>query len=1224
MKWTLGGPDLPPEILQSLEDGSLVVFCGAGISIPAGLVSFRGLVEKVYQLTNQTMSEIEESEFSRDNFDRVLGLLEHRTAGNLVRKAVMDSLRLAASADLDTHKALLKLATSRDGICRLVTTNFDRAFEIVNENNILIDSAPRLPVPKIGAWSSIVHLHGRISDADPDGKSLVITSADFGAAYLTEQWASRFVSDLFRRFSVMFVGYRVEDPVVRYMMDAFAADRATGEGLGKAFVLSGCAQGAEEIEARRWKAKGVIPLLYENSDNHAALHRTLKRWAECHERGLLGKESVIAKNAAERPAKPMDESAEVSQVLWAIREKSGHVARVFSRMEPLPPIEWLEVFEMHSLLCLPPAPPSDASGNGYSVPLADQGTRATSAPPLNPVSFALGEWLSRHLGKAETFEWIVRTGSVLHPAFRESVRRGLSNTPEVPAALRKLWKVLASETSPSWNEPHWFSYDLLNCLAKGPWDLNLRQDVLGALAPALLLNPSMTRMMHPEGGPFEDSVAYFTEAEVVPRCRGNARQILEAIEKLPTRNQVLAELADDATSLLSRAMQLKELMEQAAPAWDWSYLQQPSISPHPQNSEFYEWTIYVDLCRESWRSLLAEDRGRARSLVERWQTIHYPIFRRLCYFAMTESTLFSAEKRLSYALENEGIWLWSVHASRERYRLILGIWSNLSRSLREDLTARIVSGPPRSNFRAEVTDVEYLKLASYQIWLYLSILEQEGRTLPPAGIAKLAELRTCHPQWTLQEGDRNEFESWMEGGFGEPPIENENEFIASTDDQILDRLSAVALSDKDLRRWRHLLQANLERGIMLLGKLADAGNWHAKVWRAAIEQVGRNEQTLIFWPAIATLLFRAQDHFLAEIVAPLAYFIKAVRKGHSASSVVGPEDLLWKVWDRIQPHAFSNSKEEATDYVTSAINRPAGHLTEALLEHCFASDPKGHADISEDHWRRIRLIGEGEGISYIFGRVLLSAFLARLHVLAPVWVEMKLLPRFDVGSSNEAMAAWQGFLWAPYITEELWPKIKTHFLKSLERLQRVKGTADQSCRVLGMICIDKPDWLSADETRHALRTIEANGRAIVAQVVWRRLEAAGVKSVALWRDQIGPWLAQVWPKDRDTRDPLSSLNLALASTTAGEEFASAVDLIVPLLIPAKDCSQLWIQLEASSLPDREPQATLKLAVAIFDEDSSWIHAKLREVLQRIEKASAAVSKQPAFQKLDERLRRLRL
>ena len=86
-------------------------------------------------------------------------------------------------------------------------------------------AAPLLPVPKIDKWDSLVYLHGKIDDSDLSGRHLVLTSGDFGVAYLVERWASRFVGELFNHSSVLFIGYSVDDPVMRYLIDAIAAER---------------------------------------------------------------------------------------------------------------------------------------------------------------------------------------------------------------------------------------------------------------------------------------------------------------------------------------------------------------------------------------------------------------------------------------------------------------------------------------------------------------------------------------------------------------------------------------------------------------------------------------------------------------------------------------------------------------------------------------------------------------------------------------------------------------------------------------------------------------------------------------------------------------------------------------------------------------------------------------------------------------------------------------
>ena len=48
MQFVKGGPDIPERLLQAHEDGRVVFFCGAGISYPAGLPGFAGLVNELY------------------------------------------------------------------------------------------------------------------------------------------------------------------------------------------------------------------------------------------------------------------------------------------------------------------------------------------------------------------------------------------------------------------------------------------------------------------------------------------------------------------------------------------------------------------------------------------------------------------------------------------------------------------------------------------------------------------------------------------------------------------------------------------------------------------------------------------------------------------------------------------------------------------------------------------------------------------------------------------------------------------------------------------------------------------------------------------------------------------------------------------------------------------------------------------------------------------------
>lgn len=1214
MRWNIGGPDLPPELLQSVEDGRVVLFCGAGISRPAGLPGFCGLIEAVYLKTNEEKSELEQSAFESKNFDQVLGLLENRIGRDTVRNAVVKALELPESADLPTHRSLLALATNRDGTCRLVTTNFDRGFESVAGSKVPIDDAPKLPVPKTEVWNSIVHLHGRISDDDPQGRSLVMTSADFGSAYLTERWASRFLSELFRRFTVLFVGYRVEDPVVRYMMDAFAADRALGEGVGKAFVLAGCGDTNDPKEARAWESKGLTPILYDSKNEHAALHQTLSAWATCHSQGLLGKESIVQEYASKVPTKPFDQDPVISQIVWALREESGHVASVFARLEPVPPVEWLDVLEEKGLLALPCVVNKD---QGWKVPLVDGGRRTAIAPDLNPISSALGGWLIRHLDKPAVLNWVLRSGSVLHTSFRRLIRRQLAEGPEIPSVLRQIWRVLASEaTFIRTSGPH-SSFELYKPLKDGEWNMQLKQAVIVALAPVLELRPSITQVMFPDAPGNDESISQFVEIEVVPRCKESAPQLINSIDKSPIKQQMLSDLADDVTSLLNDAMQLFEMMQKAGPMWDWSYIHQPSISDHEQNFRLLKWTLILEFCRDTWTALLREDPVRARRLAERWRTLRYPVFRRLCFFAMTESDLYYPSDCLACALEDDGWWLWSIHVYREKFRLLQRIWPQLDEAGSQELITRIVAGPPRSVFGDDVGDGDFKTTADREVWILLSKLQGAGRSLPEPGAAKLTELSTSYPDWQLPDGDRAEFTWWMGHGFPNPPVEKEDEFINLLDAPVIERLGADETSENDLARWRHLTRENPARASDLLSTMARANVWPAKVWQTTMKSHGVKEELQKRWPELGKVLVKAPDSLIEEIQATLAWHLKEISGMQEDDN---SRSLFWQVWDRLQPYAFRNAPEEVTDALTAALNTPPGYLTEALLDCIANMRPKKAADLPGDVWERLTSLTEGTGQPYKLARVLLASRLAWIHSLNPQWAENKLLRYFNWNESPEAPVMWHGFLWQARFTPALWPRIKPNFLDALKAKGQLGRSEEQICHLFGAICINHPDWLTTEETRYALRSLDNKGRAIVARLVLHRLEAAREQSEVLWDDQISPWLDQVWPKDLELRDPQVSLYLALAATHAGSSFPSAVDAIAPLLIASEDTSLLCQRLSESGIASRESQATLRLASKIVDTTCPWPNQYLGEVLNQIAVADAEASQQPVFRKLDEYLR----
>jgi hypothetical protein len=105
MQFIKNGPDIPERLLQAHEDGRVVLFCGAGISFPAGLPGFRGLVDRLYARLGATPSPAEKAAIKHWQFDTAIGLLEQVYPGG--RAAVRPHIAEILTPDLSKPQATI-------------------------------------------------------------------------------------------------------------------------------------------------------------------------------------------------------------------------------------------------------------------------------------------------------------------------------------------------------------------------------------------------------------------------------------------------------------------------------------------------------------------------------------------------------------------------------------------------------------------------------------------------------------------------------------------------------------------------------------------------------------------------------------------------------------------------------------------------------------------------------------------------------------------------------------------------------------------------------------------------------------------------------------------------------------------------------------------------------------------------------------------------------------
>ena len=215
---------IPDGLLHEHMEGNVVFFCGAGISIPAGFPSFKKLAEQVIKYLGQSRQQDSYMKNLMDNGDyiSIFETLETRHGKETIRKKVYECLNIPLTVN-SLHENLYKLSKTKNNKYRLVTTNFDNLFDKVKDDGIHEYKAPALPIPE-NDWNGIVYLHGKLSQEDTQD-NLVLSNSDFGNAYLYQQWATRFLIKLFQNHTVCFIGYSVNDPIMRYMIDASASQR---------------------------------------------------------------------------------------------------------------------------------------------------------------------------------------------------------------------------------------------------------------------------------------------------------------------------------------------------------------------------------------------------------------------------------------------------------------------------------------------------------------------------------------------------------------------------------------------------------------------------------------------------------------------------------------------------------------------------------------------------------------------------------------------------------------------------------------------------------------------------------------------------------------------------------------------------------------------------------------------------------------------------------------
>lgn len=604
----LGAIEFDDCILDALRDDRLIVFAGAGVSMgpPSNLASFWKLTCDIAQGTGLAPSE---------PLDRFLGQMHHRNVA--VHERAAQLLSPAGSAPNALHHDLLRLFRTVDRV-RLITTNFDLHFETAA--NALFGAVPdvyRAPALPLGHdFIGIVHVHGAL----PRARDLVLTDADFGRAYLTEGWARRFLVGVFRRYTVLFVGYSHNDVVMNYLARALPADNVASR-----FALTD--------EGGSWDLLGIKPLCFmkgTGTDPFKELYDGVQRLAERTTRGALDWQSRLAELGNRAP--PTDEEA-ISEVEQALREM--HTTRFLLNVARDPKwLQWLNGRKHLDVL----------------FATADLGER----------DMLLAGWLAQHFAiehPDEVFEIVAAHGLRLNPALWWSIGReiGVMGGKPLKESSLKRWATILLASAPVHPDNHVLQWLAERCSGQGCIELTL----------AVFLAMSEHRLSVKPGFAWPDNEGKERRRRLDADCplRADHWLLNEVWTKYlkPHLAQIAQPLLSGTTRRLEEMYGELAAWDRASRDWDPASYGRSAIEPHEQDQHPEAVDVLIDAARDALEWLSTNSPALLDAWIERLVASDVPLLRRLAVHAMSVHPGKLAEERLKWLLDRVGLHELSEH-----------------------------------------------------------------------------------------------------------------------------------------------------------------------------------------------------------------------------------------------------------------------------------------------------------------------------------------------------------------------------------------------------------------------------------------------------------------------------------------------------------------------------------------------------------------------------------
>lgn len=1259
MRFIDGGPIIPDRLLDQCSAGQVVFFCGAGVSqypeeSGVRMPSFVELATKVVEdIDKRSTSDIKmaiESWKSKNNkgsvpLDQIFSMLYNDYKKDVIVdkvKEILDSTNFEKSK-LSRHKDILKLSENKDRVPQVVTTNFDTLFERAKKSGKLtINIGPSLPNLSSGnSISGITYLHGRIekrshrSSKSDNSNKIIISSSDFGRAYLAEGWATKFFRDLISNYTVAFVGYSANDPLVNYLL--LGMENSNSE-IEKPNLYT---FGKEDSGFSRseWRERGIELIEFLDYDD---LWSTIHHWAERSRYPYLWRQKIVTMLSKDPKILEPYERGQVVEYLrtdigTSNLRKPGFVARS----------EWVNVLDGTSQKLL-------VHGGNYSIEhkkklilayrvddesydedrkrhkvsdrnlninnlsntVNSEKKREIFDKNLKSRSYEIMQWICKNLNRPAMAWWVARQSSFDYDLLN-MLRQEVVSIPSLNSNARLLWNLILEyhESLPTYKlmEQRRHFKRLVN---RDRWNTSTLREFDKITSPQILrVQDRSTLNSFPPSGDWTRVCA-----KEVATIDVKFPDVYDKDIKIPKR------VLKDVTMIMqNNLLQAARIMDEVYCLYGKRELtgtcyKSRSIKGNIEYRRFEkEISLFVDL----FDRLIKFDKCFARGISDSWSVSEYYFFRKLKFYALNCTSLYTESDVVDHIVALEDADFWCKNSRREMLFLIRDRWHEFSLEEREAIASRIVCVPTSLLSSSGSESFSWAKRVSaiYGRWLVDS-----GCEFPSASQRQLQSIIDSLDDWN---------DAWASAAV---EIENPISVIIHLDEvpEAMDSLPSYEDVDREIRKegadmrisnlsrksdFAILVERDIEKAIRFLDTKLLSDQELSRNWSVLLSKWPANPSNGLY-RSFMKLLVTLKANIVCQIGGRLGDHLRD--EFHIMVSI--DPDSAWKLIDHVISSLISedggryldadnamrnkNSRALSKRRHAHAINRPIGKITQAFIELI----DNGAFGIPHRVEKRLNVLLRSP--TYHKGQcvAILAECINWLYQVDSDWVIDKLIPLFEF-QSDVSESAWSGFIFAPnpfhpevfrrleYKMVNLFPWVYD-FLWERECFRKCVFFVISTGTIYSKISNKSYE----KEIGECLRNMSCES--VRDSIYWLRRIGGGNENG--WTDIVVPFLESVWPTEISfhSSELTHSWSRLLADT--GDSFPEVYSAIKNFLMPMKNggiflrhyCSKRQSQIP---LACRFPSDMLDFVNSIVPEECDFVVVDLRKILDVIKAADSSLA-----------------